>query len=89
MGKVYKNKKSKDCALCKPHKHGWAPKKKAKIIVAEKEMDKEIIEVIAEVIDPDYGLELRPEFEEALKRSLKSKERIPVEKVAKKLGLKW
>ena len=48
-----------------------------------------IREVIAEVIDPDYGLELRPEFEEALKRSLKSKERIPVEKVAKKLGLKW
>ena len=48
-----------------------------------------IREIIAEVIDPDYGLELRPEFEEALKRSLKSKERIPVEKVAKKLGLKW
>lgn len=48
-----------------------------------------IREVIAEVIDPDYGLELRPEFEKALNRSLKSKERIPVEKVAKKLGLKW
>ena len=48
-----------------------------------------IREIIAEVIDPDYGLELRPEFEEALKRSLKSKEKIPVEKVAKKLGLKW
>ncbi|MEK6682609.1 MAG: hypothetical protein AABY79_11670 [Nitrospirota bacterium] len=40
-------------------------------------------------IDPDYGLELRPEVEEALKKSLKSKKRIPAEKVAAKLGLKW
>lgn len=36
MGKVYKNKKSRGCALCKPHKHGWAPKKKIKIIATEK-----------------------------------------------------
>lgn len=42
MGKVYKDKKSKGCALCKPHKHGWTPKKKAKIIAIEKEMEKEI-----------------------------------------------
>jgi len=42
MGKVFKDKKSKGCALCKPHKHGWAPKKKTKIIVIEKEMDREI-----------------------------------------------
>ena len=28
MGKVYKDKKSSGCALCKPHKHGWEPKKK-------------------------------------------------------------
>ncbi|MDP2754832.1 MAG: hypothetical protein Q8P40_10660 [Nitrospirota bacterium] len=42
MGKIYKDKKSKGCALCKPHKHGWAPKKKAKIIALEKEMDREI-----------------------------------------------
>jgi hypothetical protein len=45
MGKVYKDKKSKGCALCKPHKHGWAPKKKAKIIALEKEMDMEINKV--------------------------------------------
>ena len=45
MGKVYKNKKSKGCALCKPHNHGWAPKKKAKIIAVEKKMDKEINDV--------------------------------------------
>jgi hypothetical protein len=37
MGNVYKDKKSKGCALCKPHKHGWAPKKKAKERTAEKE----------------------------------------------------
>lgn len=42
MGKVYKDKKTKGCALCKPHKHGWAPKKKAKIIALEKEMDREV-----------------------------------------------
>ncbi|MBI5747340.1 MAG: hypothetical protein HZA13_10120 [Nitrospirae bacterium] len=46
MGKVYKDKKSKGCALCKPHKHGWAPKKKAKIIAVEKETDREINKVI-------------------------------------------
>lgn len=42
MGKVYKNKKSKGCTLCKPHKHGWTPKKKAKVIGMEKVMEKEI-----------------------------------------------
>ncbi len=46
MGKVYKDKKSKGCALCKPHKHGWAPKKKAKIIAIEKVMEKEINKVV-------------------------------------------
>jgi hypothetical protein len=46
MGKVYKDKKSKGCALCKPHKHGWAPKKKTKIMAIEKEMDKEIDKLI-------------------------------------------
>lgn len=45
MGKVYKDKKSKGCALCKPHKHGWAPKKKAKIIAIEKKMEREINKV--------------------------------------------
>jgi len=46
MGKVYKDKKSKGCALCKPHKHGWAPKKKAKITAIEKATDREINRVI-------------------------------------------
>lgn len=46
MGKVYKDKKSKGCALCKPHKHGWTPKKKTKIRAYEKETDKEIKHVL-------------------------------------------
>ena len=46
MGKVYKDKKSKGCALCKPHKHGWAPKKKTKIIALEKEMGRKINEFL-------------------------------------------
>lgn len=42
MGKVYKDKRSKGCALCKPHKHGWAPKKKPKVMSFEKQADREI-----------------------------------------------
>lgn len=45
--------------------------------------------VVREAIDPDYGLELRPEVEKELIESSQSKERIPVEGVAEKLGLKW
>lgn len=44
-----------------------------------------------ELIDPDYGLELRPEVEESLRRSIKQKERgegITLESVKKKLGIK-
>lgn len=48
-----------------------------------------IRDTVLEILDPDYGLELRPEVEEELRKSLKSKERIPVEKVAEELGLKW
>ncbi len=47
MGKVYKDKKSSGCALCKPHKHGWAPKKKAKTTAFEKKMEREITETLA------------------------------------------
>jgi len=53
MGKVYKDKKSSGCALCKPHKHGWSPKKKAKIISIEKEMDREINKVICSLVQKD------------------------------------
>ncbi len=44
---------------------------------------------VHEVIDPDYGLELRQEVEEALRKSVKSKKRTPVEKVAEDLELQW
>ena len=48
-----------------------------------------IMDVVKEAIDPDYGLELRPEIKKELMESLRSKERTPVEDVAEKLGLKW
>ncbi len=54
-----------------------------------RELKKLIKDTVLEVIDPDYGLELRPEIEKELQESMKSKERIPVEDVAKELGLKW
>lgn len=44
-----------------------------------------------ELIDSDYGLELRPEVEEALRESIRQKERgegIPLEEVKKRLMLK-
>jgi len=54
-----------------------------------RELKSLIRDTLQELIDPDYGLELRPEVEESLKRSVKSRKRIPVEKVAPELGLKW
>ena len=55
-----------------------------------KELKKLIKDTVLEVIDPDYGLELRPEAEAELRESLKREEKgIPVEDVAKELGLKW
>lgn len=62
-------------------------KKLSEITVGE--LKSIIKETINELIDPDYGLELRPEIEEALRISLESKERIPVEKVAEEMGLRW
>jgi len=46
-------------------------------------------DTIHEIIDPDYGLELKPEVKASLIKSLKSKKRTSVEKVAGELGLKW
>lgn len=39
--------------------------------------------------DPDVGLEVKPEIIERLRKSRKSKTAIPIEEVAKRLGLKW
>lgn len=53
---------------------------------------KELIrDTFNELIDPDYGLELRPEVEESLRESIKQKERgegSSLEEVKKQLGLK-
>jgi hypothetical protein len=53
------------------------------------ELKQLIRDTLYELIDFDHGLELRPEMEEALRKSIESRERIPVEKVAEDLGLKW
>lgn len=57
--------------------------------ITVRELKSLIRDSIYEVVDPDYGLELRPEAEALLKKSLKSKKRTSVEKVATELGIKW
>ena len=53
-----------------------------------RELKKLIKDTVLEVIDPDYGLELRPEVEKELLESKKKKERgLPLETVVKELGL--
>lgn len=52
MGKVFKDKKSHGCAACKPHKHGWAPKKKDKFRAMEYVMHKEAEEFRGRCIKP-------------------------------------
>lgn len=53
-----------------------------------RELKKLIKDTVLEVIDPDYGLELRPEVEEELRASMKGKEKgISLETVIKELGL--
>ncbi|NUO08736.1 MAG: hypothetical protein HUU08_08680 [Candidatus Brocadia sp.] len=53
-----------------------------------RELKKLIKDTVLEVIDPDYGLELKPEVEEELRESMKAKEKgIPLETVIKELGL--
>lgn len=49
-----------------------------------------IRKTLNEFLDPDYGLELRPEVEKDLQESMRQKERgegIPLEEVKKQLGL--
>ena len=64
-------------------------KKKVSDMTAE-ELEQLIKRTIHEVLDPDYGLDLRPEIEEELKETMKQKERgegIPLEEVKKHLGI--
>lgn len=56
-----------------------------------RELRELIRETIYELVDPDYGLKLRPEVEEELRESLRQKERregIPLEEAKNQLGLK-
>ncbi len=49
-----------------------------------------IRDVFVELIDPDNGLELRPEVEQELRESMKQKDKgqgLPLEEVKKRLGL--
>lgn len=46
-----------------------------------------IEEKLRELIDPDFGLELREDFIQRLEASIASKERISFEEVKKRLGL--
>ncbi len=49
-----------------------------------------IRKTLNEFIDPDYGLELRPEVEKDLEEAMRQKERgegMPLEEVKKQLGL--
>ncbi len=48
---------------------------------------KTIEEKFRELIDPDFGLELKEDFVKALETSIASKERITFSDVKKKLGL--
>lgn len=49
-----------------------------------------IRQTLYEFLDPDYGLDLRPQVEKDLEESMRQKERgevIPLEEVKKQLGL--
>ncbi len=48
---------------------------------------KVIEEKFRELVDPDYGLELKDDFVQALDASIASKERTPFGEVKKRLGL--
>ncbi len=54
-----------------------------------KELKALIRDTVLELIDPDYGLELRPDVEEELNESMKSTRRISAEEVASELGIEW
>lgn len=51
MRKLYKNKTKSTCAMCKPHKRGWAIRWKAKELNKMKEDEKEMNEHKGKVMD--------------------------------------
>ena len=51
---------------------------------------KDIIkETFYEIIDPHHDAEISPDVKKELSDSLRSKERIPMDEVAERLGLEW
>ncbi len=55
------------------------------------ELQQLIRDTIYEILDPDYGLQINPDFEESLKETKKQKERgegVTLEEAKKSLGLK-
>jgi hypothetical protein len=58
--------------------------------MTETELRELIRRTVHEAMDPDYGFELRPEFEEDLKESMQQKKRgegFTLEEIKKKLAL--
>jgi hypothetical protein len=58
--------------------------------ITVRELRELVREIVAEIVDPDYGLELRDEVIEALRESWEQKKRgegIPLEKAKNKLGV--
>ena len=66
-----------------------AANKKVTDMTAE-ELRELIRETLHEFVDPDYGLELRPEVEKSLRQSVRDKQAgkgIPLSEAKRKLGL--
>jgi len=58
--------------------------------ITVRELRELVREIVAEIVDPDYGLKLRDEVIEALRESWEQKKRgegIPLEKAKNKLGV--
>jgi hypothetical protein len=51
MGSLYRDKKSSGCAMCKPHKHGWAKKFKNAELDKRRIMNREIEGVILNAME--------------------------------------
>ncbi len=59
--------------------------------MTKSELQQLIRETIYEIIDPDYGLQINPKFEESLKETMEQKKRgegITLEEAKRTLGLK-
>lgn len=55
--------------------------------ISVNELKNIIKETFYEIIDPDHDSEISPEVKKELSGSLRSKERIPMDEVAERLGL--